>query len=73
LEELPELRGVLLREMIEEPGIGEGIPGKIGKDLFTHVNPCDIGANGFESASIMGFGAGTEAVIGLRRDPWGIL
>lgn len=65
---MPELRGVLLREMIEEPGIGEGIPGKIGKDLFTHVNPCDIGANFFEAASVMGFGD-SDLAIGLSGEP----
>ena len=42
----------MLREIFEEPGIGPG-PGKIGKDLITHVNPVDIGSNCCASASVV--------------------
>ena len=58
----------MLREMIEEPGIGEGIPGKIGKDLSRHPNSFGFGAGCSDPAPIMGFGTGTEVTGRLRRD-----
>ena len=39
----------------EEPGIGKGIPGKIGKNLLTNVYPAEIRAACFKGAAVTGF------------------
>ena len=62
---LGELRGVPRCERFEEPGIGQGVPGKIGKDLFTHVEGGQVGTDCGESASVVGFGGVSDLVIGL--------
>lgn len=69
LDELSEPGGFFPCECGEEPGIGEGVPGKIAMDLFTHVNPDDIGPRCCESASVMCFGTGTKVMARLRREP----
>ena len=62
------LRGAPHCERFEESGIGEGVPGKIGKDLSKHPNSLDLGPDCGEFAPIMGFGTGTEVTGRLRRD-----
>ena len=66
---LPELGGVFPRECFDEPGIGEGVPGKIGKSLSTHVNPDDVRSDRRESASVVGFGAVSDVAIGMSGEP----
>jgi hypothetical protein len=68
LEELSELGGVLPCEYLEEPGVGSGVPGKIGKDLSRHPNSFDFGSDCCEAAAIMGFGTATEVTGRLRRE-----
>lgn len=46
LEQLSELGGVLRCAIFEEPGIGPGVPGKIGKDLSRHPNSFGLGVTG---------------------------
>ena len=67
---LRELREVPRCERFEEPGIGQGVPGKIGKDRSRHPNSLDLGSGCSEPAPIMGFGTGTEVTGRLRREPF---
>ena len=60
---LRDPRGALLCEIFEEPGIGQGVPGKIGRYLNRHPNSVDLGSDCCESASIMGFGTVTEVAV----------
>ena len=36
-----ELDGLVRCDHLEEPGFGQGVPGKVDKYLLTHVNPVD--------------------------------
>ena len=50
-------------ERLEEPGVGQGVPSKIGRNLFKHPN-----SFGFYSGelSTIGFGASAKVAVGLR-------
>ena len=65
LEELSELGGILRCAIFEEPGIGSGVPGKIGKDLSKHPNSFDLGFDCCEPASVVGFDAFSDVAIGF--------
>ena len=66
---LPELRGVLRCERLEEPGIGKGVSGKIGKHLFTHVKPVESGPRCVKAASITAFGTGLQVTLRVLGEP----
>ena len=70
LDELSEPGGVFPCECGEEPGFGQGIPGKIGKDRSRHPNSLDLGSGCSDPAPIMGFGTGMEVTGRLRREPF---
>ncbi|MGC3975887.1 MAG: hypothetical protein QM771_16115 [Nitrospira sp.] len=52
-------------ESFGEAGVGKGVSGKIGKNLFTHVNPSGIGPSRWKSASVTSFGIGTKVIFGM--------
>jgi len=52
VDEESECGGVDRFERLEELGIGQGVPGKVGKNLFTHFNPVEIDACRCDSAPI---------------------
>ena len=69
LEELSELGGILLREIFEEPGAGQGVPGKVGKNLIMHPSSFDLGSDCCEPASTECFGTVKEVAGRLCREP----